>query len=161
MSVWLAATDTEPEPACRNGCCRPASTLLARHLITTCTRLGGLVIDIDTADHAIVSSALTTGCRAVATFTDPARAHRCWQVLKRLHPRHDLDVADLRLTPTDNTHRMVTALLGTADLVIAKHHRRQSEQVELSHLAALVKPGPGADLSSLRPGHPWPCPFQP
>ncbi|PZG27301.1 hypothetical protein C1I98_33430 [Spongiactinospora gelatinilytica] len=141
MSVWLAATDTEPEPSCRNGCCRPVSTLLARHLITTCTRLGGLVIDIDAADHAVVSSALTTGCRAVATFSDPARAHHSWQALKRLHPRHDLEVADLRLTPADATHQTLTDLLGTADLVIAKRHCRQSEQVELSHLAALVKPG--------------------
>ncbi|RBQ15320.1 hypothetical protein DP939_36370 [Spongiactinospora rosea] len=141
MSVWLAANDTEPEPSCRYGCCRPVSTLLARHLITTCTRLGGLVIDIDAADHAIVSSALTTGCRAVATFSDPARAHRCWQALQRLHPRHDLEVADLRLAPTGTTHRMVTDLLGTADLVIAKRCCRQSEQVGLALLAALVKPG--------------------
>ncbi|MDF5754630.1 hypothetical protein [Spongiactinospora sp. TRM90649] len=141
MSVWLAATDTETGPgsACRYGCCRPVSTLLARHLITTCTRLGGLAIDIDAADHAVVSSALTTGCRAVATFTDPTQAHRCWRALQRLHPRHDLEVADLRFTPTDTTHRTLTDLLGTADLVIAKRHSRQSEQVEMSHLAALVK----------------------
>ncbi|WP_146607846.1 hypothetical protein [Spongiactinospora gelatinilytica] len=141
MSVWLAAADTEPEPACRFGCCLPVSPLLAWHLITTCTRLGSLVIDIDATDHAVLSSALTPGCRAVATFTDPARAHLAWQALQRLHPGHDLDVADLRIAPGQDADQVLTDLLGTADLVIARHHGHPShlDDREGDHLSAQPK----------------------
>ncbi|GAA0436568.1 hypothetical protein Acor_84460 [Acrocarpospora corrugata] len=61
LSVWLAADDGESAPACDNGCCVPVSGPLTKHLVSACTRLGETVIDINAADHHLISNAISMG----------------------------------------------------------------------------------------------------
>ncbi|NJP95404.1 hypothetical protein HCN51_39230 [Nonomuraea sp. FMUSA5-5] len=155
LSVWPAAADTETVPACRTGCCVPVSGPLARHLVTACTRLGDLVIDLDAADHHVISTALVMGCQATATITDPGLLTVIGKTLARLHPDHDLEVADLRLTRPDTWPTDIQDLIGTAALVVRTHtcpYQRDARApesanptnrttVDLAESAALLKPG--------------------
>ncbi|MEV0830173.1 hypothetical protein [Nonomuraea rubra] len=157
MSVWLAATDTESVTACGSGCCIPVSASSARHLVTACTRLGDLVIDLDAADHHVVSTALALGCRATATITDPSLAGVIGKALATTHPDHDLEAADLRLTHPDTNFTTLRDLAGEAALVVLKQNCRPSDvgqepatktstdahasTSEVARAAELVKPG--------------------
>ncbi|NRQ34837.1 hypothetical protein HII36_23810 [Nonomuraea sp. NN258] len=157
MSVWLAAADTESVTACRSGCCIPVSAPLARHLVTACTRLGGLVIDLDAADDHVASTALALGCRAAATITDPALAGVIGKALATTHSDHDLEAADLRLTHPDTNFTALRDLARQAALVVLKQNRHPSDTrqepatktgtyehastSEVARAAELVKPG--------------------
>jgi hypothetical protein len=151
LSVWPAAADTEIVPACRSGCCVPVSGPLARHLVTACTRLGDLVVDLDASDHNVISTALAMGCQATATFTDPVLARVIGQALATTHPDHDLAVADLRLTRPDTLLADLRHLKGAASLVVrtyacsSRRHERTNTvgqaHLDLPGSAALLKPG--------------------
>ncbi|MEV4581523.1 hypothetical protein AB0K16_50640 [Nonomuraea jabiensis] len=158
LSVWPAAADTETIPACRNGCCVPVSGPLARHLVTACTRLGDLVIDLDAADHHVTSTALAMGCQATATITDPVLLAVIGKTLARIHPDHDLEAADLRLTRPDAWSTDIRDLIGAAALVVRTHTCSSRPNVrtntatepassvkhttlDLAESAALLKPG--------------------
>ncbi|MEV4175694.1 hypothetical protein [Nonomuraea sp. NPDC049709] len=138
MSVWPAAADTETVLTCRSGCCVPVSGPLARHLITACTRLGDLVIDLDAADHHVISTALTMGCQAAATITDPVRARAIGRALAISHPEHDLEVADLRFTRPDTLLTGIRDLTGAAALVVLTYAcpSRRNELAETADTAA-------------------------
>jgi hypothetical protein len=151
LSVWPTAADTETVPTCHSGCCVPVSGPLARHLVTACTRLGDLVIDLDAADHHLISTALAMGCQTTATFTDPVLARVIAQSLATDHPDHDLAVADLRLARPDTALSGLRDLTGTAALVVRSHtcSSRKTEPAgtagqtsfDLAGSAALLKPG--------------------
>ncbi|MFF4625695.1 hypothetical protein [Nonomuraea jabiensis] len=158
LSVWLAAADAETFSACRGGCCVPVSQALARHLVTVCTRLGDLVIDMDAADHNLISTALALGCRATATVASPRRAGEIGKRLATTHSDARLEVADLRVVRPEFLHSAIRDLAGAAALVVFTHtcpgqHWGQqlmtarlvdgSEQaaVDPAGLAALLKPG--------------------
>ncbi|HEX4816980.1 MAG TPA: hypothetical protein VFV66_29925 [Nonomuraea sp.] len=131
---------------------------LARQMVTACTRLGDLVIDLDAADHHVVSAALTLGCHATAIITSPGLAGVIGKMLATAHPDHDLEVADLRLTGPDTALTAVEDLAGLAALVVAKHtcpqERRQPTRssadplqhnqpiaLDVAKVTALLKPG--------------------
>lgn len=151
LSVWPAAADTESVPACRTGCCVPVSGPLARHLVTACTRLGDLVIDLDAADHHVISTALAMGCQVTATIIDPVLARAIGRTLATTHPDHDLAVADLRLTRPDTLFTDLRHLTGAAALVVRTHTcpSRRNERadtvgqttLDLAGSAALLKLG--------------------
>ncbi|MER6000816.1 hypothetical protein ABT120_19765 [Nonomuraea angiospora] len=158
MSVWLAAADAETFPVCRSGCCIPASQSLARHLVTVCTRLGDLVIDVGAADHNVISTALTLGCQATATVTSPRLAGEIGKRLATTHPDAGLEVADLRVVRSESLLSAVRDLTGAAALVVLTHTcpgQQWGEQpmmaglvdgpvqaaVNPAGLAALLKPG--------------------
>ncbi|NJP96432.1 hypothetical protein HCN51_44575 [Nonomuraea sp. FMUSA5-5] len=151
LSVWPAAADTETVAACRSGCCVPVSESLARHLVTACTRLGDLVIDLDAADHHIISTALTMGCLATATITDPALAQAIGQTLATTHPDHDLAIADLRLTRPDSPLADLRDLTGAAALVLHSHAcpSRRTERADVAERTALDLTG---SAKLLKPG---------
>ncbi|MET7338963.1 hypothetical protein [Nonomuraea sp. NPDC005650] len=158
LSVWLAAADADTFPVCRSGCCVPVSQSLARHLVTACTQLGDLVIDMDAADHNVISTALTLGCQATATVTSPRLAGQIGKRVATTHPAADLEVADLRVVRPESLLCAVKDLAGAAALVVLTHtcpgpHMGQPlttaryvdapEQttVDPAGLAALLKPG--------------------
>lgn len=154
MSVWLAAAD-EAVAACPAGCCVPVSGPLARHLVSACTRLGDTVVHIGATDHQLISNALSMGCRATAAFTDFALARVTWTRLTRVHPEHDLQVAELRVTRPEGTYPALTKLGGTAALVVVQQACARSEAatqpadlparrgdlLNVALAAALLKPG--------------------
>ncbi|QFY12923.1 hypothetical protein GBF35_45895 [Nonomuraea phyllanthi] len=134
------------------------SQALARHLVTTCTRLGDLVIDVDAADHNVISTALALGCQATATVTSPRLAGDIGKRLATTHPAADLEAADLRAVRAESLLSTVKDLTGSAALVVLTHtcpgHRwgqppmtgRLVEApapttVDPAGLAALLKPG--------------------
>ncbi|MEV0238035.1 hypothetical protein [Nonomuraea sp. NPDC050786] len=158
MSVWLAAADAEILPVCPSGCCVPVSQSLARHLVTVCTQVGDLVIDMDAADHNVISTALTLGCQATATVTSPRLAGEIGKMISTSHPSADLEVADLRVVRPESLLSAVKDLTGTAALVVLTHtcpaqHMGQplmtarlidapvQTTVDPAGLAALLKPG--------------------
>ncbi|MFI7640578.1 hypothetical protein [Nonomuraea sp. NPDC049400] len=157
LSVWPAAADAESISTCERGCCVPVSGPLARHLLSACTRLGDTVIHLGATDHQLVSAALLMGCRATATFADPALAGVAWTRLTRTHLEHDLQVADLRVIRPENSTRAVEDLSGTAVLVVVQQSctpspgdasRPAAEAAasdvrlnDVSAAAALLKPG--------------------
>ncbi|MFB4284974.1 hypothetical protein ACBJ59_57590 [Nonomuraea sp. MTCD27] len=151
LSVWPAAADTETVSTCRSGCCVPVSGPLARHLITACTRLGDLVIDLDAADHHVISTALAMGCQAAATITDPVRARVIGRALAISHPEHDLEVADLRFTRPDTLLTGIRDLIGAAALVVLTYAcpSRRNELAETSDTAA--QPAQSADTRGHEP----------
>jgi hypothetical protein len=143
LSVWPAAADTETVPTCRSGCCVPVSGPLARHLITACTRLGDLVVDLDASDHHVISTALAMGCQATATITDPVLARAIGRTLATTHPDHELAAADFRLTRPDTLLADLRHLKGAASLVVRAHACPSVGQthLDLTGSAALLKPG--------------------
>ncbi|WP_433435355.1 hypothetical protein [Nonomuraea sp. CA-141351] len=157
LSVWLAAADAESISACERGCCVPVSGPLARHLLSACTRLGDTVIHLGATDHQLVSAALLMGCRATATFADPALAGVTWTRLTRTRLEHDLQVADLRVIRPENSAQGLEDLSGTAALVVVQQSCTPSpgdagrsaadadasdvRLIDVSAAAALLKPG--------------------
>ncbi|MFB4285898.1 hypothetical protein ACBJ59_62345 [Nonomuraea sp. MTCD27] len=155
LSVWPAAADTETVPACRTGCCVPVGGPLAHHLVTACTRLGDLVIDLDAADHHVISTALAMGCQATATITDPVLLAVIGKTLARIHPDHDLEVADLRLTRPDTWPTDIRDLIGAATLVVRSHTCSSQRNVQATEPAKPVKQttlGLAESAALLKPG---------
>ncbi|MDF5758804.1 hypothetical protein [Spongiactinospora sp. TRM90649] len=135
--MWQAAADRESKHGCPHPCCVPVSHALAHHLLTACARPGDLVVDIDAADHVVVSTALKLGCHAVGTFGDAVAAEAARRAVGPVDPGE----LDLRVTGPAGPGAGLADLYGTAATVVAKQTCRTRVTDQLPHLSGLLRPG--------------------
>ncbi|GGL42626.1 hypothetical protein GCM10014719_49930 [Planomonospora parontospora subsp. antibiotica] len=114
---------------------------LARELITACTRLGDLVVDLYPADHVLTSSALRLGRHTLTVTTGLTPTQTIGRSLALTHPAEDLRAAELHITHEESTDRVLAHYRGRAALVVLAHtagpaRRLDDEPTETSLLKA-------------------------
>ncbi|MFB4302208.1 hypothetical protein [Actinomadura sp. NTSP31] len=137
LTVWLCPDDTTDQPLRGDGqhCQGPAhraaqvrtcdrhrasiSTALARHLITTATQEGDVVVETFTANAATLHAAADLDRRAIACVPHFPLARYIGTQLRAAVPTDHLGRVKMRPCRADQMHRGIADHLGQVSLVIA------------------------------------------
>ncbi|MCT9933898.1 hypothetical protein N5079_27165 [Planotetraspora sp. A-T 1434] len=98
----------------------PVTGRLARQLITTFTRTGGLVVDIHPADHTLVANAVILGRRASAVVTDTNRAGVIWTWAPNSRDKGDGRTVEERVARAEAPNAAMALPRGEAALAVLR-----------------------------------------
>ncbi|MEU8056039.1 hypothetical protein [Microbispora bryophytorum] len=149
LNVWLTAPEGQSPAACANGCCMPVTGRLARQLITTCSRVDDLVVDVHPADHTLVANAVVLGRRVSTVVIDPAVAGVIWTRVTSGRSEADRRRVEVRIARAEATYVALAHRRGEAALVVIRRTcETESNAIsiggplqELAEPAALLAPG--------------------